>query len=406
MLTLKSIILPILFSFFLYCEYFQISVYLLNTLAALATIYLLFTLTKKELFLSGFGVGILWFWWLGYSFVYYDLIYLIPIVIISIGILYGILFTIIGLSNNPFYKVSYIFVLSFIEPFSFNWFKLELLFINSYIGISKYELFAVLFFTALLFFLKNKNRFNIAIFAYIVAVIFLVVFKYLNLNLFKEESSLKIYMNETNIDQDIKWNSLYLNKILDQNFKNINSAIKNGYDLIIFPETSYPLVLNNEENIMGFLLEKSNKISIILGSLYEKDGLYYNSTYFFEKGVMQVAHKVVLVPFGEAVPLPEKIRDFINDLFYNGAKDYETAKEPTTFNIKGTKFRNAICYEATTDKIYESLDTKYVIATSNNAWFTPSIQPTLQKLLLKYYSKKYDLTIYSVTNKSKSGIIK
>ena len=125
----------------------------------------------------------------------------------------------------------------------------------------------------------------------------------------------------------------------------------------------------------------------------------------FDKGDIKVAHKVVLVPFGEAVPLPAKIRDIINDTFYGGAKDYETAKEATTFTIKGEKFRNAICYEATTDKVYENLDTNYVIATSNNAWFTPSIEPTLQKLLLKYYAKKYNLVIYSVTNKSKSGII-
>jgi len=63
------------------------------------------------------------------------------------------------------------------------------------------------------------------------------------------------------------------------------------------------------------------------------------------------------------------------------------------------KFRNAICYEATTNKIFNNLDTKYMIAISNNAWFSPSIQPTLQKLLFKYYENKYNVKIFSVTNK-------
>ena len=55
--------------------------------------------------------------------------------------------------------------------------------------------------------------------------------------------------------------------------------------------------------------------------------------------------------------------------------------------------------ETTTNNIYKDLDTTFVIAISNNAWFTPSIQPTLQKLLMKYYAYKYNLYFYNVTNK-------
>ena len=158
-------------------------------------------------------------------------------------------------------------------------------------------------------------------------------------------------------------------KIIEDNIIAIKNAIDEKQDLIILPETAFPLVLNKTENLKALLLNLSNDISIVTGSLYAKDGLYYNSTYHFENGNVEVAHKVVLVPFGEAVPMPEKIRNLINDIFYNGAQDYETAKEPTSFTIKGKKFRNAICYEATTDAIYKNLDTPYVIVTSNNAWF-------------------------------------
>ena len=62
------------------------------------------------------------------------------------------------------------------------------------------------------------------------------------------------------------------------------------------------------------------------------------------------------------------------------------------------KFRNAICYEATTDKIFENLgDTKYMIAISNNAWFTPSIEPTLQHLFFKILLKNI-ITIFHEAN--------
>ena len=45
-----------------------------------------------------------------------------------------------------------------------------------------------------------------------------------------------------------------------------------------------------------------------------------------------------------------------------------------------------------------------MVAISNNAWFTPSIEPTLQHLLLKYYSKKYDVNIYHIANGSSNRI--
>jgi apolipoprotein N-acyltransferase len=118
-----------------------------------------------------------------------------------------------------------------------------------------------------------------------------------------------------------------------------------------------------------------------------------------------MVNKVVLVPFGEKIPLPKIFTDLINKYFFNGASDYSEGENPTTYTIKNVKFRNAICYEATSDEIYKDIDTNYVIAISNNGWFTPSIEPTLQKLLLQYYAKKYNLVIYHVTNRSQNGII-
>lgn len=396
MFTYKSALTALCFSFFLYCDYFGIKVEFLNTLFAIMGIVVLFWLSKRELFISGFLISVLWFWWIGYSFEYYDLSYLIPVVLIGIGVVYGALFYLIGLYEHIAYRVLYIFTLSFINPFGFNWFKLELPFINSYFGTSKLEYFIILSSIGLFLYYRKRYKQQSIIFLFMV---FISLFSYNSYNKsILNKPDLKIFEYQTKIDQKNKWNREYKHNIINDNFSVIFKAIKNKYDLIVLPETAFPLVLNKNELIDKKLLELSYDISIVTGSLYQKDGLYYNSTYFYENGKRQVAHKVVLVPFGEAVPLPQKIRDLINDLFYNGAKDYETANEPTTFTIKGIKFRNAICYEITTDEIYRNLDTPYVIATSNNAWFTPSIQPNLQKLLMQYYQNKYKLDYINVTN--------
>ena len=91
-----------------------------------------------------------------------------------------------------------------------------------------------------------------------------------------------------------------------------------------------------------------------------------------------------------------QICKFVSDAFYGGL---------LINGVKGTKFRNAICYEATCQEIYEG-DVQFVIATSNNAWFAPSIEPTLQNLLMRFYARKNGVTIYHAANYKGSGIIK
>jgi len=396
MFTYKSLITSLLFSFFIYSSFLEIENSFLNTTFAIMGFVSLFMLTKKELFVTGFLIGVLWFWWIGYSFVYYELSFLIPLVIIGIGFVYGVLFYIIGLSTNFFYRAGYIFALSFIAPFGFNWFKIELPFINSYFGTSKIEFVIILL--CLAFFLTFQKKYKKgSIIGLACTFIGLYFYNYSIIDQIKEPK-IQISKYETTIDQDKRWDRQYTRTIILDNIDAIKKAIKDKKDLIILPETAFPLVLNHQDELNNTLFELSHKIAIVTGSLYEKDGLYYNSTYFYDQGKVEIAHKVVLVPFGEAVPLPEKLKLLINDIFYNGAKDYETAEKPTTFTIQGIKFRNAICYEATTDKIYQDLDTPYVIAISNNAWFTPSIQPTIQKLLMKYYSLKYNLIFFDVSN--------
>ncbi len=397
MFTYKSALSSLYFSIFLYFEYLGLRIEFLNTSFALLAIFSLYVLTRKELFAVGFIVSILWFWWIGYSFVYYDLIYFVPIVLIAIGFVYGVLFYSIGIFNNILYRIGFIFAISFIEPFGFNWFKFELPFIYSYLGTSKIEFFLILLSLGLFSYYREiyKKRSIFLLFSILLSLYFYNKFNIKTI----PEPSLKIVKHSTQIEQNKKWNIRYKEEILKDNFDSIENAINKNFDLIVFPETAFPLVLNKNEIMDERLRQLSYKISVVTGSLYLKDGLYYNSTYFYQNGDRKVAHKVVLVPFGEAVPMPEKIRNFINDFFYNGAKDYETAKKATSFMIKNTKFRNAICYEITTDEIYENLDTPYVIAISNNAWFTPSIQPILQKLLMQYYKNRYNLYYIDVTNR-------
>ena len=393
---IKGFISSILLSSFIYLSYFNIEIRVLNTILGLLALYFLLIIPKKALLISGFMTGILWCWWMAVSLQYYDLVYLTPVILICIGTVFGIIFYFFALFDRLTFRILTIFAFTFFAPFGFNWMKFELLFIDSYIGIDKVSFLLVL---VSFYFIIKLKRFKIL---GIIPLLFALSFPK---GQYIQNPNAKIYMPQMNVNQNLRWDKQYKATLEQQNFDEINNAINQQKDLVVLPETAFTTALNRNENLLQKLKELSFKIDIITGALYVENNQIYNASYHFTKGQIQIAKKVVLVPFGEEIPFPKFIVDFINKVFYNGAQDYSKASEPTDFVIKGEKFRNAICYEATTDKIFENLgNTEYMVAISNNAWFTPSIEPTLQHLLLKYYSKKYDVNIYHVANGSSNRI--
>lgn len=395
---IKGLITAILLSAFIYLSYFNIEYRLIDTIFGLLGIYFLLTIPRKAMFITGFLSGVLWFYWMIISLKYYDLIYLAPVLLLAIGVLYGFIFLLFTLYDKIYFRLIAIFAFTFLGPFGFDWMKFELLFIDSYLGTSKEDFLLIL--VSLLMIAKLKKTKLLSI------IPLLLAFSFEN-KTYIENPDIKISMPQVNLSQNLKWEKTYKEMILKNNFEYIDNAIHNKKDLIVLPETVFPLVLNKDEKVLTSLKNKSYEIDIIAGSLYLEKNQFYNVSYFISKGNVQIAKKVVLVPFGEEIPLPKFFVDLINDVFYEGAEDYSKAKVATDFIIKNQKFRSAICYEATNEKIYQNLNgVKYMIAISNNAWFTPSTQPTLQKLLLRYYSKKYNITIFHSVNGSPNFIFK
>ena len=369
---------------------------IVNTVLGLFAIYFLLVIPKRALFITGFLTGVLWCNWMAVSLQYYDLSYLSPVILIGIGLVYSLIFYLFALFDRLTFRILTIFAFTFFAPFGFNWMKFELLFVDSYIGTSKQDFLLILLAFYLIIKLKQYKILGL------IPIFFAIS---LPKGEFIDNPIAKIHMPQMYVNQDLKWQKEYRETLNEKNYEEILKAIDEKKDLVVLPETAFTIALNRNAENLERLTDLSKEIDIITGALYVEDNQIYNASYHFSKGNIQVAKKVVLVPFGEEIPLPKYFVDLINKVFYNGAQDYAKASAPTDFIIKDEKFRNAICYEGTTDKIFENLgDTKYMIMISNNAWFTPSIEPTLQHLLLKYYSKKYGVTIFHVVNGSSNNI--
>jgi len=390
-----ALIISFCFSAFIYLFHFGFEFYLLNSILGLYAFYLLIISNKKTLFFAGFFIGLFWFYWIGFSFRYYDLAWVIPLNALGFALVYGLIFWVLAWSSQPFIRAFMLFLLSLFEPFDFNWLQPELLFVHSYFGIEKWQYALILVSLSCFVYFKDKKP-------YLFLLLLLPALSFPSPS--PQVLPFNIKIVQTMLEQDHKWNLFYQTAIIEQNFHEIDTAISEGAKLVILPESSFPLFLNHRPQLVQKLKEKSLNISIVAGSLYAQDGHNFNASYFFQDGNMSVAKKMILVPFGEYIPLPSFLARPINEAVFGGASDYLSASKPSYFNIQGINFKNAICYEATCHELFED-NPALMIATSNNAWFMPSIQASLQRLLMQFYATKSNTIILHSANAAGGGII-
>ncbi len=401
----------------MYLDWLGFVNYFINTVLGLLTLYWLLQSDRKVWFWAGFGIGVLWFWWISMSFFNYGFGWAVPIGVTITAFVYGVLFfliakiaeflehqgqrhgsasTLIGLTI----KALGLLILSYIHPFGFDWFKPELIFTNSYLGIEKWQ-FAIVLFAIAMSIYKQQGRGQTHWSA--PTVLLLIIFAYPFASHFNNtplpKHNIVISNSMTNVHD--KWNPELQPAHVDMVFKKIDRAIEEKRKLIIFPESIFAFFVNTKPDLMTALQAASNDIGIVIGGLYWDNGIPRNSTYIFKEGRFQIANKAVLVPFGEQNPLPKWMGSIINELFFDGAPDYVASADVTDYTINGVTYRNAICYEGSSEELYVG-NPKQMILISNNGWVAPSIEPTQQKILLQYYSKKYGTTIYHTANMSPS----
>jgi apolipoprotein N-acyltransferase len=409
----RGFFIALLASAFIYLNYWGFLHPLIHTILALSSLFLLLQSNIKTWFWYGVFIGLFWFWWIALSLEHYGYAWGLPIGMALIAFVQGLIFWAIAkvasfsikhytsmtsFNISLFLKAFGLFILSYIHPFGFDWLKPELMFIESYIGIEKWQFALVLLAITL-----SINRKNLTF-------LLLIFIAYSPTATISKATTSDIQLITTHTSVQDKWDESKHMAQFKIIFQHIDRAIQEHKKLIVLPESVFPIFLNRNHTLIAMLQERAKHISIVIGGLYSDNKTPHNSAYIFTNNTMSIANKVLLVPFGESNPLPDFLSDWINKVFYDGSVDYVASTEIVDYTIDGTTYRNAICFEATSEKLYEEdaegNRPKNMIVLSNNGWFTPSIEPTLQKLLLQYYSKKYGTTIYHSVNMSESYVIR
>ena len=115
-LIIAPLVIALLFSAFIYWEHFALTSKALNTLSGVLALYALLHAPKRIVLISGFWIGWLWCYWIGFSFQYYGLGWATWLVALGFGFVYALYYGTMALTTNALLRALILFGLTFVWP--------------------------------------------------------------------------------------------------------------------------------------------------------------------------------------------------------------------------------------------------------------------------------------------------
>ena len=199
----------------------------------------------------------------------------------------------------------------------------------------------------------------------------------------KAENTVKAAVLQGNIGSHEKWGNDSLNHTKTVYGDMTRAVAKEGAELVIWPETALPFVLNQSKSLRNWISDLAEEcdVTILVGALYDDAaGREYNVLYeVTPNGAISdtVYAKRHPVPFGEYVPMREVFMTLIPPLAELSALDDDLSAGTSSalFETKWGKIGSLICF----DSIYEKLTLESVrdgaelmVLSSNDSWFYDS----------------------------------
>ena len=223
-----------------------------------------------------------------------------------------------------------------------------------------------------------RKRWRYLLFA-VVVVILDIFYGAFRLNKNESVETLKLSVVQGNIPQELKWDLRAREFVMERYFKLTSEAKKDSPDLIIWPEASLPVVLEDEPVYYARLLDytKTTARPLLFGAVTDRKGSYYNSALLLsqEGELLERYDKLHLVPFGEFIPL-RKFFPFLETIAPIG--DIAPGRDYALFNIQhqGLKipyrFGVLICFEDVFPELsrrFVNQGADFLVNITNDAWF-------------------------------------
>ncbi|MFH0935805.1 MAG: apolipoprotein N-acyltransferase [Candidatus Omnitrophota bacterium] len=227
-----------------------------------------------------------------------------------------------------------------------------------------------------------------------------------------QQPSTSISIIQGNIPQELKWDTDPRVKyhVIDTYLTLSSQALKDNPALIIWPEASLPVVLEEEpyfSQVVGDFA-RQRKVAILTGAVTSRDNLYFNSAVLFSKEgeLSERYEKVHLVPFGEYIPLKDAL-PFLQAVVPIG--EITPGEQYTVFMYNGQRFSVLICFEDLFPEIarrYAKNGAGFLVNITNDAWYkkTPAAYQHLQASVLRAVETR--LSLVRAANTGVSGFIR
>jgi len=199
---------------------------------------------------------------------------------------------------------------------------------------------------------------------------------------FSTDRTVKAAVIQGNIDSAEKWNASTHLRMMQVYYDLTARAAADGAELVVWPETTVTVALNQSVAMKNFVSEvaRDHGITLIVGALHEDETGEYNSLFLVtpDGEISQDRYdKRHLVPFGEYVPLKELITVIIPPLAEVSALDSDLTPgdDSALFETQWGRVGSMLCF----DSIYEMLGltsvrdgAELMIISSNDSWFSDS----------------------------------
>ncbi len=204
---------------------------------------------------------------------------------------------------------------------------------------------------------------------------------------YSEKKEIKKYLDisliQGNISQEDKWDPAKRKDIINKYVKLTLAALQEDSQLVIWPEASWPVILQvdlNKPEAFGDFL-KDSKSNLLIGAVTREEDLYFNSAILLSENKVSKYDKLHLVPFGEYIPL-RKIFPFLETIAPIG--EIEPGKKYEIFEVDNlkekvvNKFAVLICIEDCFSNLARKFVKKgaqFLVNITNDGWYLKTSAP-------------------------------
>jgi len=216
---------------------------------------------------------------------------------------------------------------------------------------------------------------------------------------------------QPNAPQHLKWHRDHVQSFFDRQiaFTAIKADLKP--DLIIWPETAVPTLLENADSALEYISQAAGDVPVIVGIQRSQDGQAFNSLAVLgaDGTVSEVYDKHHLVPFGEYIPA----MGFLSVLPFGSFVEehgfgYTAGPGARLLDLGAYgKVLPLICYEAVFPQDVNATNETpdWILQITNDAWFGNWIGPYQHLAQARLRAVEQGRALVRVANTGVSGVI-